>query len=98
YAMSRLLIGSTLTHPELARSCRVIFQEHLGTPLTRWFQHKIETGEIPNNSAEFLAEQFALSIFSNNLMILDPERVPNAAMVGQLASQRVRLFLFGCSR
>lgn len=96
YELARTLIGTSLKHPELARSCSAIFRRKFGEKLTSYFQERISDGEIVHDDPAFLAEHFAQTIFFTNLIILDPSRAPSTSDVGRQAQRTVDLFLRGC--
>lgn len=95
YEMARTLVGTSISHVDLARRCKSVFRENLGVPLFDFFREKIARGEM-RGDARFLSEHFAQFIFFTNSVILEPETAPHPDEVDELAHKIVDLFLNGC--
>jgi TetR/AcrR family transcriptional regulator, mexJK operon transcriptional repressor len=96
FEMSRLIIGASQQHPELARSCRDIFAQNLGEPVREYFAVKLARAEIQGDDGQFLMTHFMQMLFFTNAVLMDPERTPVPSEIRPAAERTVRLFLYGC--
>lgn len=95
YEMARTLVGTSISHTDLARRCKSVFRQNLGVPLVDFFERKIARGEVAGD-AGFLTEHFTQIIFFTNSVILEPETAPQPGEIDGLARKTVDLFLNGC--
>lgn len=96
HELARVLVGASLKHPEISRSCAVIFQNDLYAPLVQYMEIKVGMGELPRHQdCAFLATHFIQSLFFTNAVALDPSSAPAPEEIRDYAQRKVALFLYG---
>ena len=98
FEISRLMLSTVQTHPDVGRSCRDIFRASIHEPVVRYLQAMIDRGEIIEERPDFLAEHFIQMLFLGVLVLVEPARVPPRCEIEATASRNVRLFLRGCGK
>ncbi len=97
YEFARILLSTSITHPELSRRCLDVLKQEEGLPLQEYFAEAIRKGLLVDADPAFLMDHFIQTIFFTNYVILEPKYRDEYRDVKDYAKRTVHLFLYGCA-